>query len=117
MTFFNVLSTPSTSRIFSTAIATLHVSTVPSGEILDAQRGLLDNARHQILGSREERTPEKIKFENDPRVKKVKPPGRCYGIGEMVKQPCATEAPPAAAKVYEGQLDEHQRSQKELLKV
>ena len=77
----------------------------------------LDRARHEVLGSRDERTPEKIFFEQDPCVKKVKPPGRCYGIGEMVEQPCATEAPPAASKVYDGELNEHQLMQKSLLEV
>lgn len=32
----------------------------------------------------------------------------------MVEQPCATEAPPAASKVYDGELDEHQLMQKSL---
>ena len=35
----------------------------------------------------------------------------------MVEQPPATEAPPAAAKVYDGVLDDHKIMQKELLAV
>ena len=78
----------------------------------------LDQARKTVLGSREDRClHDKILFERDPRAKKTKPPGRCYGIGEMVEQPPATEAPPAAAKVYDGVLDDHQIMQKELLAV
>ena len=61
-----------------------------------------------MLGERADRTAMKIAFERDPRAKMVKPPGRCYGIGEMVEQPCATEVPPVTTKVYEGVLDSNQ---------
>ena len=104
-------------RIDTTGIVVYLYQSFFRGQAEQKKQDQLDRARHEVLGSRDERTPEKIFFEQDPHVKKVKPPGRCYGIGEMVEQPCATEAPPAASKVYDGELNKHQLMQKRLLEV
>ena len=71
----------------------------------------------EILGPRDQRTPESVYFEEDPRAHRVRPTDRAYGLGNMVQQSRMLAAPPAAAKVYDGVLDEHQVKQKNLVHV
>ena len=70
-----------------------------------------------MLGPQAERTPQQVKFERSARARRSRGNDRAYGIGEMVQLSRKVEAPAAAAKVFEGELDEDQVTQKEFLEV
>ena len=70
-----------------------------------------------MLGLKEERTAESVRFERSTHAQRARGNDRGYGIGELVQLSRKVEAPAAAVKVYEGQLDEDQEIQKELLTV
>ncbi|KAJ3553559.1 hypothetical protein NM688_g3547 [Phlebia brevispora] len=84
-------------------------------ELLSPERDRLLQARDRILGERPDRTADQVRFERSRRARCVRKNDRAYGIGEMVQQTRRVEAPAAAAKVYNGELDEDQRDQKEFL--
>ncbi|KAF7789175.1 hypothetical protein EIP86_000112 [Pleurotus ostreatoroseus] len=84
---------------------------------LDEEKARLTKARDAILGPREERTTENVRFERSARAKRSRGNDRAYGIGEMVQLSRKVEAPAAASKVYEGELDEDQTIQKEFLEA
>ncbi len=70
-----------------------------------------------MLGPKEERTAESVKFERSSHAQRARGNDRGYGIGELVQLSRKVDAPAAAVKVYEGQLDEEQETQKEFLTV
>lgn len=70
-----------------------------------------------IMGSREDRDPDILPFENNVRAKSVRPNQRCYSLALTVEQPRGTGAPVASGKVRDGGLDEHQKGRKELIRV
>ncbi len=71
-----------------------------------------------MLGSTEEcAVSGGIAFESFPRVKRVSDKNRAYLIGDTIEQPRQADAPAAAAKVYEGEMDDSQIAQKSFVAV
>lgn len=68
-----------------------------------------------MLGPREERTRDKVYFEEGGATR-VRKSDRAYPIGHTVQSPRKVEAPVASAKVY-GELNDFQVKQKQFLKV
>ncbi|KAF7792930.1 hypothetical protein EIP86_004033 [Pleurotus ostreatoroseus] len=82
---------------------------------LEKERKRAEAVRDAALGPAEERTATQIRFERSTHAHRSRGDDRAYGIGPMVQRSRQVEAPPAAAKVYDGELDEDQVKQKELL--
>lgn len=89
-----------------------------SGQLIVSKQPEFEQARDDILGPQDERTPEQVWFEKDPRAKKVHSDGgRCYSLGHLVQQPRSTEAPAATSKIFNEDFDEFLQKRKRLLEV
>ena len=116
--------TPRTT-FFKSSLVKLRMYTVSPGRIqliaftrhLDVERLRLGKARDALLGPREERSSTRVSFERSAHAKRSRGDDRAYGIGEMVQLARKVEAPAAASKIYEGELDEDQKRQQEFLTV
>ncbi|KAF7797785.1 hypothetical protein EIP86_008987 [Pleurotus ostreatoroseus] len=76
----------------------------------------LQAAVEPMLGTNEERAATgKIRFETFDRAKRVAPDTRAYLVGDTIEQPRQADAPAAASKTYDGELDEEQIIQKEFV--
>ena len=58
-----------------------------------------------------------MKFENEGYITQVDENNRVFGFGTNVQRQRHVVAPPAAAKVYDGSLDENQTQHKAFLSV
>ena len=77
----------------------------------------LDVIRTRIMGEREDRDSAEIWYEKQPRAQSVKEGQHCYGFSNMVEHPRRSEAPPAAMKTVNHQLDDVQILVRDSLKV
>lgn len=82
----------------------------------DYRNQLQDNKEH-LLGTRVERSNGPTRFERSPLATPVKPNTRAYGIGINVQQAKQSDAPAAALKVWNHQMNAYQIEQKRYLHV
>lgn len=82
-----------------------------------AQIAKLVKARDGLIGDRDERTPEEVKFERFGFAPRKDPLNRVSGFGAMVQRQRHVDAPPASVKVYDGALDADQTQHKAFLSV
>ncbi len=66
-------------------------------------------ARDAMLGEKEERTAEKVGFEDHPRAESLQSAPHCYGHNSMLQQTRTLSAPPAKLKTYQGGPDKYQK--------
>lgn len=83
---------------------------------LGEERQRLSEARDAMLGPKDERTREQVRFERGE-VSAVRKGARAYPLGQTVQPIRKVGAPVAAAKVYEGELTTNQVTQKSFLEV
>ena len=78
----------------------------------------LEAVCNDMIGSKDLREETgKIAYELFPDTKRVSPTNRAYLVASTIEQPRQADAPPAAAKIYEGQLEPHQIVHKRFVSV
>lgn len=88
-----------------------------SSRYTPTQIAKLVDGRDGLIGERDERTPEEVKFERFGFAPRKDPLNRVSGFGAMVQRQRHVDAPPASVKVYDGALDTDQTHHKAFLSV